>query len=847
MAVAGGLLLLGAWSALAVRAGGPSLERVEESWLWTPEERDRVRQSLESAGADAGVRRVALYDELSARARSRTPPFAYVRRDGYGIAPAINAALWSHRTHRGSAIIVIDPADPDGKEREIFTTTDGFIFDIHPSFDGRKLLMTYKEDVSAPFHIWEIGVDGTDLRQITKGPYHDVTPLYYPDGRIVFASSRCEQYAMCQDFLAFTLYICDADGGDIRRISFDTLCSVSPGLMRDGTIAASRWEYMDKTLWTWQGLWTVQPNGRMLQLLYGNTLSLPEALYAPRQIPDSHEVIYVMAGHYGAPIADLAIVDRRLGIENPAASRKLTHETDIDFRSAAGDQWRQTRTRNYQTNRRGYTDPWPFTRELSLASHGGTDPARAWIVLVDHGGLTYPLHQDSKQAAFSPVSLAPRPRGRILPGEAPQEEGFGVFYVQDIYEGLLGQGVERGQVAGLRVWRQVPKKYNTEGQRVHDHYPLVGWGTYYVKELYGTVPVGPSGALKFRAPANVELYFSAVDDRGREIQRMGTVTQIPPGETIGCIGCHEPRNQAPPVDAGVQRHWALPAVDPAPPPWARGAPPGTGHRIDYVAQVQPVWDRHCIECHHPRDPRGGIDLSGDKSRLFNMSYESLIVRDTEFTWDGSRMELISELRQANNRDLVDYYFLWAGPGGHFPALRTGSMASKLVDMLVKKHQDIELSDDELQTIAIWIDANVPYYGSWDMSRPRTPGGRDMFYTPRDSAWTELATAPDRAQLHLTPWARTIQQSLDELRIPFQSGMLNFTRPELSRVMRRHLSRDAGGWAGPDTALFKTTDDPRYRRLLDAIREGAAELKRTPRMDMPDARPIPQPREFDRVF
>lgn len=838
MAVAGGLLLLGAWSALAVRADGPSLERVEESWLWTTEERDQVRQSLEFAGADAGVRRVALYDELSARARSRTPPFAYVRRDGYGIRPNINAALWSHRTHRGSAIVVIDPADADGKEREIFTTTDGFIFDIHPSFDGRKLLMTYKEDVSAPFHIWEIHVDGTGLRQITNGPYHDVTPLYYPDGRIVFASSRSEQYAMCQDFLAFTLYICDADGGDIRRIAHDTLCSVSPGLMNDGTIASSRWEYMDKTLWTWQGLWTVHPNGRMLQLLYGQTLNQPEALYAPRAIPGSHKVLFLMVGHYGAPIGDLAVVDRRLGVESPEAARALTNHQPFEFERG---EWRRTRSRGPGSHGEGYTDPWPFRRELTLASFGGHPSGRASIVLVDHGGLVYPLHTDPAGDAYSPVSLAPRARGHTIPGDAPQGAGSGTFYVQDVYQGLIEQGVERGQVKGLRIWRQVPKKYNTEGPRIHDHYPLIGWGTYYVKELYGTVPVPKDGSIIFQAPANVELYFSAVDDKGREIQRMGTVTQIPPDATIGCVGCHEPRTRAPSAMDRMPRAWSKPPSIPAPPPWAEDRDSereqGEGHPIDYVAQVQPIWDRHCTGCHNPEDRKGGIDLSGDKSRFFNMSYESLVVRN-------------SGLGYSHDRKYVDYFFHGYGPGGTFPALKTGSMASSVVDMLLEGHSDTQLSPEEIETVAIWIDANVPYYGTWEMSRPRSPGGRDPFFAPGENSWSDFDTAPPRRDLKRGEWVETIERVLNDTGIEWswnQSDMLNLTQPEYSRVLKENLSQHAGGRADPATAVFRTTDDPRYQRLLGAIQEGANALARVPRVDMPNARPIPQPREFDRVF
>lgn len=78
-------------------------------------------------------------------------------------------------------------------------------------------------------------------------------------------------------------------------------------------------------------------------------------------------------------------------------------------------------------------------------------------------------------------------------------------------------------------------------------------------------------------------------------------------------------------------------------------------------------------------------------------------------------------------------------------------------------------------------------------------------------------------------------------------MLNLTRPAYSRLLLQHLSRDAGGWGDPDQAQFKSPEDEVYRRLLDAIEEGAADVRQVPRMDMPGGRAIPQPREFGRVF
>ncbi|MCP4452345.1 MAG: hypothetical protein GY809_12860, partial [Planctomycetes bacterium] len=198
------------------------------------------------------------------------PPLAFIRRDNYGMN-GTNAVMFAQRTGKGSAICTYDPAHPEAHAKTIFKTDDGFIFNMNASYDGRTLVFSYKEAVNEPFHIWEIGVDGQGLRQLTRGPYHDVSPVYYPDGRIVFTSSRVESYSLCQNYLACALYIMKADGRDIRRFDFTTLCTLSPSILQDGSILCTRWEYQDKNIFGWQGLWTVNPNGRQLQLYHGNT------------------------------------------------------------------------------------------------------------------------------------------------------------------------------------------------------------------------------------------------------------------------------------------------------------------------------------------------------------------------------------------------------------------------------------------------------------------------------------------------------------------------------------------------------------------------------------------------
>ena len=68
-------------------------------------------------------------------------------------------------------------------------------------------------------------------------------------------------------------------------------------------------------------------------------------------------------------------------------------------------------------------------------------------------------------------------------------------------------------------------------------------------------------------------------------------------------------------------------AQPLRPPSLPGPQPGetAGRRpLHYPADVQPVWDKHCLKCHAGKEPKNGLDLSGTPTMLFSVSYESLV-------------------------------------------------------------------------------------------------------------------------------------------------------------------------------------------------------------------------------
>ena len=117
------------------------------------------------------------------------------------------------------------------------------------------------------------------------------------------------------------------------------------------------------------------------------------------------------------------------------------------------------------------------------------------------------------------------------------------------------------------------------------------------------------------------IYFQALDENYLAVQTERTYVHYMPGETRSCIGCHETPNQTHPPDRTVvplaMLRCAVDALRPA----------GRDRRrklFDYDRQIQPIWDKHCVECHDDEKSEGGLNLCGDPEGVYSVSYNNLI-------------------------------------------------------------------------------------------------------------------------------------------------------------------------------------------------------------------------------
>jgi len=99
---------------------------------------------------------------------------------------------------------------------------------------------------------------------------------------------------------------------------------------------------------------------------------------------------------------------------------------------------------------------------------------------------------------------------------------------------------------------------------------------------------------------------------------MGSVTQITTGERVSCVGCHEDRTMGSPDRLPIRAlHRPPSAIEPI-----AGAP----EVFDYPRDIQPIWDKYCLDCHDATSYEGRVLMTGDRGPMFTHSYYDLSAR-----------------------------------------------------------------------------------------------------------------------------------------------------------------------------------------------------------------------------
>jgi hypothetical protein len=634
-----------------------------------------------------------------------------------GLFPHMSDQYYGWWSRGGGGVYVLSQLRSDNPQVRCLTEQwpAGTFLRPDLSYDGRRILVSWckyypqvaamekvdKEKLpeDAFFHLYEMDLEGGQVRQLTRGFYDDFDGRYLPDGGIAFLSTRkgtaiqvsrasvaATTQATCPDSFVrcggdnrrpvavFTLHRMKADGSDLCPISAFENFEWTPAVGGDGRVIYARWDYIDRFNGPFISLWSANPDGTRSQLVYGNYTVKPQCVFEACPIPQSHKLVFTASAHHSITGGSLALLDTTVGNEFERPLTRLTPEVPFPETEAWTDSY--------------YASPYPLSEEHYLVAWSDRklpphrlmppddveNPRNAQgIYLYDAFGNLTLLHRDPEISSTEPLPVRPRLQPPVVPSYAdwdgPQE---GNFLLQDVYRGLAD--VPRGAITRLRIVGVPPKvqpHMNEPALSVSREDP----GKY----VLGTVPVESDGSAHFRVPSGIPLLFQALDAEGYAVQTMRSLTYVQPGEVLTCVGCHEPRNSSPPNSA-------LPLAARRPPSPLTPGPAGSWPlRFDQL--VQPVLDKKCTACHRADSAdaqAAALVLTADRA------YESLL------DWSNGDLRTLAFEK--------DQSFVG----------QCAARQSKLLRLLTgtEAHYDARLDAQEQERLTIWMDTYAYRVGSF---------------------------------------------------------------------------------------------------------------------------------------
>jgi HEAT repeat protein len=432
-------------------------------------------------------------------------------------------------------LLLLKPARPGVTPSVLLDAGKGGVGSPSASFDGRWIYFSMAREGEAFFHLWRLPAEGGEPQQLTTGPFHDIDPVELPDGRIAFTSTRIGTFEEYHNPPSRSLFTMKADGGELRPLTHTFIFDNEPEVLPDGRILFLRSDNFFDRGKVETMLHAIHPDGTEgytefgldLGPEYGNRLRAFN-VGSPAPLPDGR-VAFVTGSTLalGWPGTD-ARDWRHLRIEAsdvaalPDGKLLCTLPRRASTGGAAARPLKRT-TGDFDYTKLAIVDP---------------DQRREQAILV---------FESQGETIHSPVFLGARSKPpqlvhKVPPPKADDLRATGVLYCQNA---RLTRNTSAGwpHVRAIRVL--AGKGLTTRSS----HSYIVHAGSE-VTEL-GTVPLAPDGSFAVEVPADTAIAFQAVDAEGRSELNEMSWNYVRPGETRGCVGCHQPRQAAPAEGRGV--------------------------------------------------------------------------------------------------------------------------------------------------------------------------------------------------------------------------------------------------------------------------------------------------------
>jgi len=441
----------------------------------------------------------------------------------------------------GDNLYRLRPPRPDGQVTPLTNFPDGYVAEPEISWDGRTVLFARREQKDPWWHIWRIGADGSDPRQLTFGPYHDISPIFLADGRIAFGSSRVGIRDEYHGYPCTSLHVMNADGSDIHPIATNIGRDNEPALLPDGRIVFSRLEVFYSRNKTELTLHAVHADGTMDAVLYGPERrpfwrKLDHGVPGPddgQEAPLTHRVLR-MTQPQPMPDGRQIVVSTQGGLTLVGPCRDRETLLMPDFKT------------------RAYTTPLPLADGSILCASTVKTPDREKVDIglyrfYPETGRLELVYNDPGTADYEPRPIVARQAPRTQPTFARRDGYSGRLVCASVYNTQELQARQRGRWVRLVEGTPVVSRHET-----HTGKDVV-WRNHggTLARVLGTVPLMPDGSFHVELPADRLVHFQVLDSDRRVVGNQLTWINVRPGEAKSCAGCHENPHTAP-LSPGAQ-------------------------------------------------------------------------------------------------------------------------------------------------------------------------------------------------------------------------------------------------------------------------------------------------------
>jgi hypothetical protein len=374
----------------------------------------------------------------------------------------------------------------DHSDLQPHVLTEGFYSARSPeiSCDATKMLFSAQQKKDDIWQIWEMDLNNLKSRQVTSLNEDCSGPAYLPNGRVIFTRKN-------------VMFSCNADGSDIRQVTFNPYNYSSPALLQDGRVLAISGK---KNNGNGNSVFMVlRPDGTKNELFYKSNEKRGPGTRGWET--ESGRVVFIEADSEKVDGGTVVSIN----YNRPLHSR-INHSSGIEG---------------------SFCSVFPLKSGKFMVSYRKSDEDRYGLYEFDPenkalGEVVYGS-KDFDVAEVVAAEIHSRPRK--LPSEVDMGVKTGLFLCQDVTFHDMAS-LRSVNIQGLNKIRIVGKD-----------------------SMLGEIDAENDGSFYLKVKADTPFQIQTIDQKGNITGTCGWI-YLRPNERRGCIGCHEnpelvPENKVP--------------------------------------------------------------------------------------------------------------------------------------------------------------------------------------------------------------------------------------------------------------------------------------------------------------